>query len=77
MSEWFEKIRLEVYVHLFHALYKPPWRNGLARLTVNQKVGGSSPPGGVDFLNFDTYNILLYSGFILYPKFSGKPIVVE
>ena len=26
---------------------KSPWRNRLARLTVNQKVGGSSPPGDV------------------------------
>ena len=28
-------------------LYRPPWRNWLARSAVNQKVGGSSPPGGV------------------------------
>lgn len=26
-----------------------PWRNWLARLTVNQEVGGSSPPGDVSF----------------------------
>ena len=26
------------------------WRNGLARLAVNQKVGGSSPPRCVSFL---------------------------
>ena len=29
---------------------KPPWRNRLARSAVNRKVGGSSPPGGVNFL---------------------------
>ena len=29
---------------------KSPWRNRLARLTVNQKVGGSSPPGDVKYL---------------------------
>ena len=27
----------------------PSWRNWLARLTVNQEVGGSSPPEGVTF----------------------------
>ena len=27
----------------------PSWRNWLARSTVNRKVGGSSPPGGVLF----------------------------
>ena len=28
---------------------KPPWRIWLARSAVNRKVGGSSPPGGVNF----------------------------
>ena len=27
-----------------------PWRNWLARSTVNRKVGGSSPPGSDDFI---------------------------
>ena len=30
---------------------KSPWRNRLARLTVNQKVGGSSPPGDDFFVS--------------------------
>ncbi len=29
-----------------------PWRNWLARSTVNRKVGGSSPPGSGLFLNY-------------------------
>lgn len=28
----------------------PPWRNWLARSTVNREVGGSSPPGGAYLL---------------------------
>ena len=32
-----------------HQEYKLPWRNWLARLTVNQEVGGSSPPGSASF----------------------------
>ena len=34
---------------LEYKLIHPPWRNWLARSTVNREVGGSSPPGGVDF----------------------------
>ncbi|ORE19131.1 hypothetical protein BCV71DRAFT_234335 [Rhizopus microsporus] len=30
------------------------WRNWLARLTVNQEVGGSSPPRSVSFFVLDT-----------------------
>ena len=46
-----------------------PWRNRLARLTVNQKVGGSSPPGDVKYFLSgmiclcNTSNILLSSFF--------------
>ena len=29
--------------------FKPPWRNRLARLAVNQEVAGSSPAGGAIF----------------------------
>ena len=33
-----------------------PWRNWLARSTVNRKVGGSSPPGSETlFLGFAIY----------------------
>ncbi|KAJ5527576.1 hypothetical protein N7513_011735 [Penicillium frequentans] len=31
---------------------KSPWRNWLARLTVNQEVGSSSLPGDASFLSF-------------------------
>ena len=31
-------------------IWKPPWRNWLARSAVNRKVGGSSPPGGAIFV---------------------------
>ena len=30
----------------YESIYKPSWRNWLARSAVNRKVGGSSPPGG-------------------------------
>ena len=41
--------RLQVVVHskvasIDTCFYQHLWRNGLARLAVNQKVGGSSPP---------------------------------
>ena len=34
------------------SLYRPPWRNWLARSAVNRKVGGSSPPGGAFLVNY-------------------------
>lgn len=40
--------------------HQPPWRNWLARSAVNRKVGGSSPPGGVDtnFSHLGMQNII-------------------
>ena len=32
-----------------------PWRNWLARSTVNRKVGGSSPPGSENSFGFAIY----------------------
>ena len=43
-----------------------PWRNWLARSTVNRKVGGSSPPGSDDFY--------LKSSFRIFDKFYFKVI---
>jgi hypothetical protein len=36
---------------LISEAYQLPWRNWLARLTVNQEVGGSSPPGSDSFFS--------------------------
>ena len=49
----------------------PPWRNWLARSTVNRKVGGSSPPGGDPFFskipNF-TWTYYLSINFVHQPQ---------
>ncbi|KAJ5637502.1 hypothetical protein N7490_007381, partial [Penicillium lividum] len=48
-------------------LEESPWRNWLARLTVNQEVGSSSLPGDVSFwLFFLTYRPLLHDYRNLY-----------
>lgn len=41
-------------------LNKSPWRNWLARLTVNQEVGSSSLPGDVSFLSIETNNLFFF-----------------
>lgn len=40
----FRRIQIRTFVPT--SISEPPWRNRLARLAVNQKVGGSNPPGG-------------------------------
>ena len=36
-------------------MYKPAWRNGLARWTSNPKVVGSNPTAGAWFLSLPVY----------------------
>ena len=37
-----------------------PWRNRLARLTVNQEVGSSNLPGDVGFLRYILFFMLVF-----------------
>ena len=49
----FSKVFSKLFVGqllISYVTHMPPWRNWLARSAVNRKVGGSSPPGGADFL---------------------------
>ena len=48
-------------------LTDPSWRNWLARSTVNRKVGGSSPPGGVLFFQIKFFHkiLLIYLLFVI------------
>ena len=50
MPSKYRKIYQDVNLEHFQSGIKPPWRNRLARSAVNRKVGGSSPPGGEQFL---------------------------
>ena len=55
----------------FVATSSSPWRNWLARLTVNQEVGSSSLPGDVSFwfvACLSCYILLLTFCFIYYPR---------
>ena len=51
-------------------LHMSPWRNWLARSTVNRKVGGSSPPGDgcffCPFLVFTNRSSVIAAGNMLY-----------
>ena len=52
---------------------QPLWRNWLARSAVNRKVGGSSPPRGVQFLTNSWlifYYFFFFLNFILFLQFS-------
>ena len=46
---------------------QPLWRNWLARSAVNRKVGGSSPPRGVQFLTNNW--LVFYYFFLIFLKF--------
>ncbi|KOS42730.1 hypothetical protein ACN38_g6355 [Penicillium nordicum] len=56
-STLYEVIPFEVIPFIYHRcgllfINKSPWRNRLARPTVNREVGSSSLPGDVCFLDF-------------------------
>ena len=48
-------------------LTDPPWRNWLARLTVNRKAGGSSPPGAPEENSFfSKMDLLAIKNYLAY-----------
>ena len=51
-----------------------PWRNWLARLTVNQEVGSSSLPGSAFFGSFHELRSAWMDGCFLISSFSAPPL---